>query len=525
MNNVKRSPLPALLVAAVAATATARAATLSGSAATDLNLETVAEGLAEPMDVAVLPDGRLVIIQREGAVAIGMPGATIETQIDTVRDNDVFGEQGLLGVVADPNFATNHYLYFFASVDAVEANRHKIIRYVLDDDNALSAPTVIVESGLAAEADGNHNGGGMIIDGEFLYISLGDTGHNMNPITNRKAQCLNMTGGKILRVNLADGSAPADNPLAAVAMATGCDAWNADFVMTAPDPRVYAWGLRNPFRFWLDPETKKLWIGDVGFESADEISIGDSGTNFGWPFVEGAVDHDLTFEPANGCQGVTPARDCTPPVHSFRMAPRNAIIGGLILDICGWPDAWKSRYLFGDHGPPPGEPSAWTLEVDGTREALVSTAETEFGQFDGPVSFRVGPDHALYVVEHTGLAVQKITPKQATGEVCDAPMGGAGGTGGSGGAAGGAAGSAGTPAGGSGGAAVGGGGSGGAAGSAMTGAGGTGNPATPAGATSADEGGCGCRAARSTNVPAVVIFLAGALGLFWGRRRERRELN
>ncbi len=526
MTNAKLSSLPALLVAAMAVTApTARAATLGATAATDLNMEAIAEGLGEPMDIAVLPDGRVVIIQREGAVAIGMPGATTEVPIATMRDGDVFGEQGLLGIVADPNFATNHYLYIFVSMDADQANRHKIVRYTLTDDDQLTEQMILVQGGLAVASEGNHNGGGMIVDGAYLYISLGDNGYNMDPITNRKGQCLNKANGKILRVNLADGTAPADNPLMGVAMATGCGDWNTDFIMTAPDPRVFAWGLRNPFRFWVDPETKNLWVGDVGYNTKDEISIGENGSNFGWPFIEGDVDHDLAFEPAGNCQGVTPAKDCTPAVHAYRMAPRNAIIGGLILDICGWPDAWKSRYVFGDHGPNASEPNAWTLEVDGTREALVSETETEFGRFAGPVAFRVGPDHALYVVEHNGGAVQKITPKQATGEVCDAPVGGAGGTGGTGGAAGGSAGGGGVPPGGTGGAAVGGGGAGNVGGSGTTGTAGTGNPATPPAATSADEGGCGCRAARSTGVPAGVIFLAGALGLFWGRRRARRELN
>ncbi len=219
-----------------------------------------------------------------------------------------------------------------------------------------------------------------------------------------------------------------------------------------------------------------------------------------------------------------PATACVPTAHEYDhgMNGRNAVMGGLILDICGWPAAWKSRYIFGDHG----SDEVWTLEVNAARDGVTSNASTDFGEFAGPAAFRVGPDNALYVVEEGGGAVQKVTPKQAVQENCAPPPGGSGGTGGSGGSGGGeTAGTAGASQGATGGTNSGGGTGGGSAGSSSTGKGGSGSGATgtmvPNAATSSDEGGCGCRLASSSNGPAALAFLGGALGLLLGRRRRR----
>ncbi len=515
-----RTAVGSLLVAAGALVAPAtRAATLTGNADTDLTTETIVDGLGSPTDIAILPDGRLVVTQKGGDVAIVTPGAA---QVDGhINVNPVHNEQGLLGIVPDPNFTQNHYLYVFADTDPDTDNKHKFIRYELDDDGTLTQSMILVDMGLLGPA--NHNGGGIIIDENYIYFSVGDTGHNATPPNNRLGTCLNSPNGKILRVSLADGSIPNDNPLVGEAMVTGCDAWDADLALTAPDTRIFAWGFRNPFRFWVDPMTKKLWVGDVGEEAREEVVVGDGGQHFGWPFFEGTVEYNQTWNV--GCEGVTPATACVPTAHEYDHSNgRNAIMGGRILDACGWPAAWKSRYIFGDHGS--GE--AWTLEVNPARDGLVNDTSTPFGDFNGPAAFRVGPDNALYVVEEGGGTVQKITPKQTVQENCAAPpTGGAGGTGGSGGTNSGGTdpGNAGTPGGGatsSAGSGTGGastGGSGGPVGGSN--AGGTGATGPNGAASSSDEGGCGCRVGGSAGAPAGLALLAGALGLLWGRRQRR----
>jgi MYXO-CTERM domain-containing protein len=513
---------PSLLVAAAAVLSSvpASAATLLGNAAADLDTMTIIDGLGSPTDIAILPDGRLVITQRQGDVAIALPGGgQADEHIDVNLDADCCGEQGLLGVVADPDFATNHFLYFYVSVDTDTADKHKVIRYPLGDDNMLGTPQTIVDEGLLGPA--NHNGGGLIIDDGHLYISVGDTGHNATPPNNRLGTCLNSANGKILRVNL-DGSTPDDNPLTDDAMVTGCDGWDQALGDRAPDERVFAWGFRNPFRFWVDPLTKKLWVGDVGETAREEISVGDPGSHFGWPFFEGTVEYDQAFKPDGACTGIKPSTTCVPAAHEYDHSDgKNAVMGGLIMDVCGWPEVWKSRYIFGDHGS--GE--VWTLDVNTNRTETVDASLADFGDFGEPAAFRVA-DQALYVVEEGAGSVQRVTPKTLTTENCDAPLGGSGGTGGTGGTtSGGAGGTAGAAGSTTGGASTGGTGGAGGSGGAVA-AGGTGGMSN-AGTSSLEDydgsdSGCGCRVTPKSGVPTGMLLLAGALGLLWGRRRRSR---
>jgi len=511
MNRIRFAPrfstLPLALLLPLLAASPAAAVELTGEAADAFNQETLVDGLAEPTDILVLADGRAVITQRGGDIAILADGGQTDDHINVHTDA---GEQGLLSVVADPNFATNHYLYFYASTGDEVENRHKVLRVELGADNQLGEPTIIVDEGLLGPA--NHNGGGLIIDDNYIYLSVGDTGHNATPPNNRLGTCLNSTNGKILRVAL-DGSTPPENPLVGQTGVTGCASWDQDLQPMDPDERIYAWGFRNPFRFWVDPMTGLLWVGDVGEGAREEISVGEGGLHYGWPFREGAVEYDEAWMPANACMGVTPATECVPVAHDYpHENGDNCVIGGLILDACGWPDVWKGRYIFGDHG----SGRVWTLNVNAGRTGVENGSLQEFGDGDGLASFRIGADNALYIVDDKAGTVQRITPKMATGEDCGLPPGGSGGTGGMTGTSG---------SGGNGGTGMSSGGTGAAptAGSGpSSGSGGT-NGATDA--QSSEDGGCGCRAVGSGGMSAGLALFASALGLAWARRRRGRSVR
>ncbi len=489
MAPMRAAPLlcPALLLV-LAATPAAAVDLAAGGPADGFDVETIVEGLAQPTDIAILPDGRRVVIQREGDVAILLGGGAQQDAHITVNTGGQ-GEQGLLGVVADPNFASNRYLYFYVSIGEEIENRHKIQRYSLSDRNTLENLTVLVDQGLHGPA--NHDGGGLIIDDDYLYIGVGDTGNNATPPQNRLPTCLNSANGKILRVNL-DGSIPPENPLVGLASVTGCSSWNADLEPLQPDTRVYAWGFRNPFRFWVDPMTGLLWVGDVGETTREEIAVGEGGLHYGWPFREGIVEYNETWMPENACMGVTPATECVPAAYDYPHEMENTcVIGGLILDVCGWPDVWKSRYVFGDHD----SGRIWTLDVNPGRTGVVNGSLQAFGDQNGNgiAAFRVGLDHALYVVEDKSGTVVRITPKQTTNENCPAwPA--ASGSGGSGGGA--------------------------SGGNTATG-GNTGTGGTNAADDSSEEGGCGCRAVGKQRIATSWALLAGGLGLAWAWRRRR----
>ena len=242
----------------------------------------------EVTDIAFLSDGRAVVLRKDGRglVVVARRHAMIK-QRGRMLTVDIGSEKGLLGVVIDGD----DNLYFYASTGDDNANKHKVYkaRAAADGTVTVDLANPIVTGGL--EGPANHDGGGMVIHKGQLYIGVGDTGANNTPPQNKYGACLNKPNGKILRVNL-DGTIPADNPLTALAMVTGCaDRDRRHFEMAPPDKRIYAWGFRNPWRFWIDPQTDLMWIGDVGETTQEEITVGGKGSNHGWPFDEGTVKY------------------------------------------------------------------------------------------------------------------------------------------------------------------------------------------------------------------------------------------
>lgn len=506
--------------------APARAAELSAEAAADLDIDDAfIEGLDSPTDVAPLPDGRVVVIERAGNVFTKTPGAAdpAEAHIDV---NAGHGEQGLLGVVADPGFATNQYLYFYASRGNDAPNRHHVLRYKLGADGQLSDLKVVIDMGLNGPA--NHNGGALDIYDGNLYVGVGDTGANSTPPTNKFSSCLNRANGKVLRVSLAEatlGQPTADNPLVDVAMVTGCDSTGGDFGMRAPEKRIFAWGFRNPFRLWVDRTNGKVWVGDVGETTREEVTIAGKGSHNGYPFWEGTVEYDQDFKPDNGgCMGMTPATACVAPVVDWARGGGGTAIGGRILDGCDWPAAWKSRYIFGDHE----QGKVWTIDVNATRDGMVDDSRKDFANTNNIRALRMGSDNALYMVEGNGR-VNRVTAKGTTTTANSCPsvngpdqpggMGGSGGGGGSAAGSGNVAGNA-TAGNGTGGAGPSG-GSANMAGNASNTAGMSGSAGS--GTTTGDADSCACRVVGGNRTSLLGLGVLGAaLGLALGRRRRSR---
>lgn len=502
-------------------TVPARAQLAAGEPTTDLEATNWATNLgSQPTDIAFHPDGRAVIVRKGGEIIVRTAAGTLVRNAGRVMSVDTASEKGVLGIVADPNAAQNDRFFLYASTQGTPVtDRHKIFTATLGDNNMVTVDQAnpIVSMGL--EGPANHDGGGLMIHKNQLYISVGDTGdNNANPPLNKYGSCLNKANGKILRVNL-DGSIPADNPLANVAQATSCDTTRGAFGMAPPDRRIYAWGFRNPYRFWVDPMTDLLWVGDVGEATSEEISIVALGDHLGYPFVEGTRDWSATqnFTPRD-CNAMTPARACKAPAFAYANkaaggdGASDCVIGGLILDACGWSNTWKARYVFGDHG----SGKAWTLDVANDRRGVVANSQKDFGTFPGLAGFRMDPWGGLYVIQESVGAIIKVTPKN---QPANCAAGGAGGSGGGGsGGAGGAGGGGGGSAGGAGGS--GGGGSSGAGGAGGSG-GGAGGGGSAGGTTDDSGGGCGCRVGGASTGGAAALL--AAFGLIAALRRRRRR--
>lgn len=250
----------------------------------------VVGGLAEPTNMTFLPDGRVLIIERRtGNVHLVVGGAFAATDpILTVQNvKSVNGEQGLLGVAVDPGWPARPYVYVYYDyrlTPNTRISRFAAIgdltgtgsgEFTLDPDSRYDVLTAI------PDLTGNHNGGTLRfgIDG-MLYVSSGDDGTWCN------AQRRDSLAGKILRLDVSGLPDGAGGPPPLAQLAAAGNPFAADSSVNAR--LVWAYGLRNPFSFHIDPLTGHLFVADVGSDSFEELNeVTTGGLNFGWPIYEG----------------------------------------------------------------------------------------------------------------------------------------------------------------------------------------------------------------------------------------------
>ena len=233
---------------------------------------------------------RLFVVEQAGRIYVfPNDGAT--------RDVDLFldisdrvsrsaNEEGLLGLAFDPEYLDNGVFYVYYS--AANPRRSVLSRFAGDDSEPNRAnqasEQVILE---IAQPYGNHNGGALVFgpDG-YLYVGLGDGGSGGDP--QGHGQNLGTLLGSIIRI---DPDAPADGKLYGIPIDNPFS--NRD----GARGEIFAYGLRNPWRFSFDPVTKLLWVGDVGQNAIEEIDIVASGLNYGWNIMKGSH----CFSPRSGC--------------------------------------------------------------------------------------------------------------------------------------------------------------------------------------------------------------------------------
>ncbi len=341
---------------------------------------------------AFLPDGRMVITLKTGGIKVRTADGTIVDAGSFSVDTE--SEKGLLNVLVHPNFATNHLLIFYYSQTGGDelVDKHRVVTAPFDlaTNTVNTGGQVILLKDLPGPENHDAGGLGLSPDGQFLYVSVGDTGCNiagagaggdpeLGVPNNYFGTCLTNPNGKILRIAL-DGSIPPTNPLVNVASATACTdrcMTSAPTGMGAPRKEIFAWGFRNPWRFWVDPKNGNLWVGDVGGKNFEEVNIVTpaGGKHYGWPFREGTGGQE-----PSACTGITPnVGDCVPPVYSCAHSGDGtgdtgcvSITGGFILG-CTWPAAFKDHYVFGDYN---GRMS--TVEVSADRLGVTAGSRKGF---------------------------------------------------------------------------------------------------------------------------------------------------
>ena len=347
----------------------------------DLTLTPVGGTFSQPIFLtAPKDDPRLFVAQKGGLIVVVKNGVKLPTPfLDIAGIVSTGPEQGLLGLAFPPDYATSGR--FFVSYTNSGGESY-VVRYgvsTANPDVADPAPrdTVIIVD----QPFSNHNGG-MICFGpdEMLYFGLGDGGSANDPsgTGQNRADLL----GSILRLDVRgdDGYAiPADNPWAG-----------------GPNPRPELWdyGQRNPWRFSFDRQTGDLWIGDVGQDEWEEISVstaasgGGKGVNYGWPITEGTH----CFPPGSNC--ITTGLRL--PVHDYPHTVGNCVIGGYVYRGSLAPSL-RGHYFYADNG------RGWmrSFRLSGG----VATEHTSWplpAGSGGPFSFGEDANGELYLLTSTG---------------------------------------------------------------------------------------------------------------------------
>lgn len=351
----------------------------------NLVLSTVVSGLSNPVGLEKPPsDNRFFVVEQRGTIRIIENGALRAGNFLDIQSLVNFDgqEQGLLGLAFHPNYSTNRKFYLNYTRDL--GTRETIIaeyQTMASDPNQADPNSERILL-VVTQPFANHNGGQLVFgpDG-FLYIGLGDGGSGGDPQGN--GQNLSTFLGKMLRIGVdppftsgLEYAIPADNPFAA---GGGLG-------------QIWAYGLRNPWRFSFERGTSRMFVADVGQGNWEEIDIMAKGGNFGWNIVEG----NHCYPPATSSCNTAGK---TPPITEYDHSVGIAVIGGFVYKGTAIPSL-ANKYIFADL-----TGQIWSLTEapanTWTRANLITTNRTI-------TSFGQDAAGELYVVDYNGIVLKLV---------------------------------------------------------------------------------------------------------------------
>ncbi len=351
----------------------------------------MASGLSDPVGITNAADGsgRLFINERGGRIRVVAPDESLlpTAFVDLSTRIGAGGERGLLGLAFHPRFAQNGRLFVDYTRAGDGATVISELQAAADHQSADPASERVLLT--IAQPFANHNGGQLAFgpDG-YLYIGMGDGGSGGDPFGN--AQNLGVLLGKILRIDVdqRDGeqpyAVPPDNPFAPQGARAGEGA-----------PEIWAYGLRNPWRFSFDPRGGDLYIGDVGQGEYEEIDRqpGDSagGENYGWNVMEGRHCYQ------DGCDQAGYVK----PIAEYTHDVGCSVTGGYVYRGSLYPEL-AGVYVFADYC----SGTVFTLQVDeGTitpKPVLDSGLQVS--------SFGTDATGELYLADISGGGIYRVRP-------------------------------------------------------------------------------------------------------------------
>lgn len=344
-----------------------------------VRLEQIAEGMSVPLYLTSPPgDPRLFIAEKTGAIRIIEDGTIVpDPFLDLSAQVSTGGEQGLLGLAFDPEYASNGR-FFVHYTDPVGDTRVSRFLVSTNPDQADPVSEQVLLS--ANQPFANHNGGELTFgpDG-FLYLGLGDGGSANDP--EGRGQSLADLLGSILRMDARSGDSftvPTDNPFVGQVDA---------------QPAVWSYGLRNPWRFSFDRATGDLYIADVGQSQFEEINVATMaagagrGVDYGWNIMEGA--HCLS--------GIACERTgLTLPAFEYSHNEGCSVTGGYVYRGAAIP-AIQGVYFFADYC------AGWVRSFRYAGDAATELTEWSALSPGGPItSFGEDASGELYVLTGAG---------------------------------------------------------------------------------------------------------------------------
>lgn len=344
-------------------------------------LDPVADGLQNPVAITHAGDQRLFVVEQAGTIRLLDGGAVAATPFLDIRDRvRAGGERGLLGLAFPADHARSGRFYVYYTD---RGGNTVVARFTAAGDFTDPATEQVLLT--QAQPYANHNGGQLAFgpDG-YLYIGLGDGGSGGDPQGN--GQDLGTLLGKLLRIDVSGQgyTVPADNPFVGQAGAA---------------PEIWAYGLRNPWRFSFDAATGDLFIADVGQNAFEEVNLQPAGAaggdNYGWNIMEA----DACFQPSQGCD----RSGLVLPIITYPHggAWGSSISGGYVYR---GPDApsLEGAYVFADYV----SGRIWSAREDGGwQPQLLLESGMRISTF--------GVDSAgrLYLADHGGGAIYLLTDR------------------------------------------------------------------------------------------------------------------
>jgi glucose/arabinose dehydrogenase len=409
--------------------------------------QTVVSGLSTPTAMDFDASGRMFIAEQRGVVRVYQNGQLLATPfLDIQNQVNFVQDRGLLGIAVHPNFPATPYVYVAYTYDPAEAANHtglagrdgagnrvaRVTRFTANSATGfntavagsetiivgtnstwanISSPNQDSTDNMNLPPSGGQNGtlrdiliadsrshtvGNLAFgpDG-MLYIANGDgTSFGRVDARTTRVQNLDSLSGKILRVNPLTGQAPADNPF-----------YNGD--PNSNRSKVYNLGLRNPFRFAFQPGSGTLYVGDVGWNTWEEINRG-RGENFGWPFYEGA---NGTSAQTGGYRDLAEAQafySTNPDVQAPLWARAHsaggvAIVAGDFYTGTAYPTAYRNALFLSDFGD--NQLRVLRLNGDGSLNS-VTPLNLNVG---GVVEMTMGRDGLMYYVDIANGRVGRLT--------------------------------------------------------------------------------------------------------------------